>query len=141
MVGGVHPGLDREEALRIAEVGLEVDGHLLQRLQQSGERAGVGAHEGIARIGDVELDGAIVGVDRRLDGVAQIVAHSRHARGLGIRIAIGRRVGVNQPHQAARGRHHDVGVGVEAEEGSDLLEALPDRAVHHKSAVRGQVIR
>jgi len=73
--------------------------HRRQRLQQSGEAARVGAHQGIGGIGHVERDRPVVGVHGRLHRVADVVAHPAHR--LRVRIAVGRGVAVHHPHQAA----------------------------------------
>ena len=76
----------------------------------------------------------MVGVDRDLDGVADVVHPAGGAR---VGIAIARGVGVLNPHQAAVGDRH-VGIGIEGQEGRDLVHPLADPPVHHHAAVRRQ---
>jgi len=139
VVHGVLPRLDREEVLRIADVLAQVGGHRVERLEQAGKRPRPGPHERVARVGEVEHHGAAVGVDRRLDRVADVVADAGH--GVRVRVAVGRRVAVQHPDEPPVLRHHDVRIAVVAEERRNLPHAARDGPVHHDAALRREVVR
>ena len=73
VVAPEHGGLDVEQVFRDAEVGGEVGRHRRDRFEQRGEDALVGADDRIRRVVDVEVHRAVVGVDRDLDAVADVV--------------------------------------------------------------------
>ncbi len=132
-----HVGLDREEVLGVAQIVDEVLGHLLERREQVGERLGVGPHERVVGVDDVERDRAVVRVDHRLHRVAHVVevatqtrpvADLLGVRPLRVREPVRRRVAVDDVEDAAVGDDR-VRVGVEAEErrhGTDPVAHVAD---------------
>ena len=131
--------LDGEEIFRIPDVTLQVLGHLGERLHETRERRGPRTNERVGGIRHVEDDVTVVRVHRRLDRVADVVADARHR--VRVRIAIGRRVAVQHPHQPSIRCHHHVRIPVVAEERRDLAHPLRHRAKHHDPALVGQVVR
>ncbi len=103
-----------------------------------GKGLGVRADDGVLVVRDVEGDPAVIGVDRHLDRVADVVADAAH--GLGIRIAVGRGVGVEHPHQAPVVGHDEVGVAVVPEKRGGLSHARGDVPVDHHAALRREVV-
>ena len=117
----------------------QVRRHRLERPEEARERVGVRAHQRVARVGEVVRHGPVVGVQGRLDGVPDVVAEP--GDGIRVRVAVGDRVPVEDPHEASVVGHHDVGVVVELEERRDLAHPLLDAPVDHDPTVRGQVVR
>ena len=74
VVGAVHLGLDGEQVLGIADVTLQIRRHLAAVLEQAGQHLPIGLDDRIVGVEDVERDRAVIGVDDRLDRVAQVVA-------------------------------------------------------------------
>ena len=133
VVGQILVGLHLEVVLRVTPVLLEVDGELVGGLEQVGEDVLPDLDDGVLVVDDVEVDGAVVGVDHRLDRVAHVVV--THAVRLRVGVAVGDRVGVLDPVEAAVLADDDVGVGVELEEGREFVDALLDQASEEDAAV------
>ena len=70
----------REDVLGIPDVGAQADRHFVERLEERGKGAAIGARDRVVRLGEVEVGGAVIGVDDDLDGVAD-VADARRALG------------------------------------------------------------
>ena len=138
VVEGVLARLDREQVLGIAQMRLEVGRQRVERLEGAGEGRGVDAEHGVLRVDRVEAHVPLVGVDHDLDRVAD-VADPALGR-LGIRKALGRRVGVLDPDQAPL-VDHEVGVAIEDEERRDLADPVLDLAPELDPAVLVQVVR
>ena len=88
----------------------QVRTHFIERLKRVGENLLVTPNDGVVRLGNVEVNGSVVGVDDGLDRVADIVAETAH--GLGVRVVGGVRVGVANPVQISLAQD-DVRVAVE----------------------------
>ena len=73
VVAGPHVGLHPEQVLGVAEVVLQVVGHVLEVGEQVGEGVAVGLDDRVVDRHHVEVDGAVVGVDHRLHRVAHVV--------------------------------------------------------------------
>ena len=139
VVGGVHLRLHLEKVLRIADVGEQRVGHGRYRLEQARKPAGVSLDHGVVGIGDVEVHRAVVGIHHGLHRVAHVVADA--LGGLGVRIAVGCGVAVDDPEEASLRRHHQVGVLVEVEERRQLPHPVVNPAVVEDAALRGEVVR
>ena len=97
-----HRRLDGEDLLRVAQPRPQRFGHGVERLQQAGEDLPNRARHRIRRIDDVVGGRAVVGVDRDLDRVADVV-EAAAIGGRRVRIAARRRIGVLHPDEAAVG--------------------------------------
>ena len=133
VVGTPHLGLDPEQVLGIPEVSDQVVGHLGDRTEKAPEGTLVDLDDRIVGISHVEGDPAVEGVDDGLDRVADIVEAGPKAavrrkfpdrRLLGIGEAVGRRVAVDQVDDPAL-MEHRVRVGIEPQEGRQLLDPFP----------------
>ena len=82
---------------------------------------------------------AVVRVDDELDAVPHVAGAV--AQPLGVRIAVGRGVGVEDPLERAVGRDHEIGIAIEPEERQRPLRPLPDVPVVEHPAVVGDVLR
>ena len=77
-------------------------------MKRSGKALPVGLQDRVGRVDDVEVDGAVVGVDDDLDGVADVVEpvievgalEPVDRRPLRVRVPVRRRVGVEDPLDA-----------------------------------------
>ena len=135
-----HP-LHLEEVLRVAHVCLDGRRHGTAGLDNSGECLHPGLEDGIGLVPGIEGDGALIGIDHGLDGVARVVelvigrdggGTGAHRNGIArdftegdsrrVGIIVRGRVAVDQPHDATV---HDrrIGVLVEGEPRRDLLDA------------------
>ena len=149
VVGAPQFGLDAEQVLGIPEVLDQFDGHLGDRTEEAAEGALVGPDDRIVGIGHVEGDTAVEGVDHSLDRVANVVEPGpkaalrrkfAHRCPLGVRIAVGRRVAVDHVDDPSL-MEHRVRIGVEAQEGRQLLDPLPDVADVDDPRVFGDEVR
>ncbi len=138
--------LDLEHVFGVAHVGHEVRGHLRVRLERVREDLLPRLQDGVLVVPRVEIHGTVVGVDRGLDRVTDVVhtlGRQRSGgalRGLGVLggvlehgrrgVRVGRRrgVGVHDPHDLVV---HDrrVRVAVHREVGGHLLHPLTRVAV------------
>ena len=137
VVAGPHVGLHPEEVLGVAQVVDELVGHLVEVGEQLGEGAAPGVDDRVLVVDHVEVDGAVVGVDHRLDRVAHVVevaveaAVARQAAVVGalrVGVPVGRGVGVDDPLDLAVVVDHRIRVGVELEERRQRLDPLADVA-------------
>ena len=138
VVGQILDRLDLEHVLRVADVLLEGGRHLLERLEEVGEGAGVGLDNGIVGVDEVERGGALVGVDDDLDAVADVVdapgdvlqSGGTRRKRLAVGEVVANGVGVDDPVEAVIGGD-DVGIVVLQQEGRDAPHPLLDLTVHH----------
>ena len=122
VVAAIGRGLDPEQVLGVAQVGLQLVGHVVVA-EQVGEGIPVGVDDRIVLVHHVERDRAVVGVDRGLHRVAHVVeavvqaARRRQLVGVGhlrVRVAGRRRVQVDHPLDPPVDQHRvRVGVGIE----------------------------
>ena len=77
VVAAVDGGLDGEDVRRVAQVRLELAGHLRQRHEHVGEGRRVRLQDRVVRVGVVEGHLPRVGVDDHLDRVAHVVVAAR----------------------------------------------------------------
>ena len=68
-------GLNGKELFRIADVRAQVLRHGRERLENPREDLRVGLDERVGRIADIEMNFAVVSIDGRLDGVADVVPY------------------------------------------------------------------
>ena len=130
MVLGVDLRLDVEQPLRVAEMGDQGRRRLGDRAKEVAEDRAVGVGDRVGNAGSVEGDGAVVGVDGRLDGVPDVVDTVERRVTVdrrGAREAVARRVGVDHPHQPAVG-DHQVRIVIQREERRDRLDPVPHLA-------------
>ena len=137
VVLGVDVGLDGEHVLRVADVGLQALGHLMEIPEQLGIDLLQGQGDGVVAVHDVVVHAAVIGVHHHLHRVADIVG-AVAVVGLGIGVVSGGGVGVEDPEQALVG-DHDVGVVVVGQERRDLLHAVFDVAVDDDAGIPGDI--
>ena len=133
MVQRVLLGLGAEDVFRVAQVRTQVGRHLRDVLEQLREGLLVGLDDRVGLVDHVEVDGAVVGVDRYLHRVAYVVevgvepASRRLLRvnRLRVRVVVRRRVRVEHPLDPAVDDDR-VRVGVVLEERCDGLHPLLD---------------
>ena len=136
--GTVDLGLDVEDEFRIAGMLADRGGHGLHGLEQLRKQVGVGLDDRVFGVEDIELGGAVVGIDGRLDRVANVVdAGTELADANRLRIGMGvrGRVTVQDPDQPTLLRDHHVRVRVPLDERRYMLQALADVAIDHHPAV------
>jgi hypothetical protein len=135
VVAGEQLALHLEQVLRVAQVGAQLVADLALRLHEvAAERLVPRAQHRVGLAELVQRDGAVVGVDRRLDRVAHVVdlLAQRATPPLWLSVvaspkfvrceygeAAARRVAVDDPDDPAVDRRR-VGVGVQLEERRDL---------------------
>ena len=73
MIGRVNLRLDVEDHLGHPDMALQVCRHLRQRVQEAGKETAIGLSNGVVRIGKVVAHRAIIGIDRDLDRIANVV--------------------------------------------------------------------
>ncbi len=128
VVEQVRLGLGQEEVLGVAHVRPQLVGHGIHRLEHAVEDLRVGGDDRVGLVGDVEVHRSVVGVDRDLHRVADIVGAGEDiGQWLGVRVAVADGVGVPDPGQPAVGRD-DVRVVVVDEERGELLDPLAEGA-------------
>jgi len=97
VIGAVHPRLDREQSRGVADMASERLRHFRQGLEHAGKDLGVGLQDRIGRIAHVKPHRSIIGVDHRLDGVADVIPHIPGRLRVGETIRD--RVAVDEPEQ------------------------------------------
>jgi hypothetical protein len=88
----------------------------------------------VARVGDVKMHLARISIDRRLNGIPDIVPEV--LRGLGVRVHGGGGIAVQNPVERTIVSDHHVRVAVVAEKRCQPLGALEHAAVNHQPAFR-----
>ncbi len=131
MVGGKDLRLDVEENFRVPEVGGDTGRNIGDRGKEVIEDPSIRIGDGIRRCRAVEGGRAVVGVHNDFDAVAKVVDAPR---GGCIGVAIGRRVGVQNPEEPTL-VDHDVGIGIKGEEGRDGLRPFNDAATQQDPRV------
>ena len=139
VIDGEHPRLSVEEVLRVAQVPPQVLGHRAQILEEAGEDPLPGVHQRVVRIGDVEGDRSIVGVDRDLHRVADVVGALAARLRVGVAPALG--VGVLDPGERAVVAHDHVGVAVVGQEGRQRTHTVANVPVQEDVGLVVDVVR
>ena len=135
VVGQILARLDLEEILGIADVGLQVLGHLRKRLEKAGEGLRIALNNGVVLGDEVEVDRTVIRIYRHLGRVANVIDPGRygvaaHCGGLAVGEVIAHRIGIQHPHQPPVG-DDQIGIVILPEEGGDLRHALLDLPVEH----------
>ncbi len=128
VVGGVLCHLAHEQARRVAQMALQVGGHLIERMEQVGEGGGVGLDDGVFFVGKVVGHIARVRIDGDFDGVTNVIktAVCDWCRIGEIRTL---RVRIKHPHQIAIIGDDDVWVIFQCQERGDFLHPIYDLAM------------
>ena len=150
--------------LWIAQVLLEIRRQLAQFIEYAGKRQPIDGQDRILRIHDVEPDVSVVHIDDDLHGVADVVQPVKGSRGAGlgpscigstqallqrssvlrsplricVRKVIRDRIGILDPVQLSLAQY-GVGIIVEAQERSDLCNALANVSMDLNSALRSEI--
>src|ERR1700752_469529 len=112
---------------------LQILGHSLEGLEQSGEDALVGGGDRVRRVHYIQLYRPLIGIDDHLDGIADIAQAQLPERLRVWEICAGR-ISVLYPEESSLA-DDEIRVPVQAQEGRDRLHLLSDRASHHDTAV------
>ena len=132
VVATPHLGLDPEQVLGVPQVLDQRRRHLRRRGEQAVEGRSVRSHQRIVYVHHVQHDLTGECVHRRLHRVPHVVEPVAEAAGprqvhgggeLGIRIPVGGRVPVHHVDDPAIDQHR-IRIGVEVQEGSQLLHPL-----------------
>ena len=120
----------------IAQSRAQVFGHVAQRPEQVRENPPERRGDRVLGIQQVEHDLAVIGVDRHLDRVANVVDAAGRRRRIGVAGADG--IGVLNPDQTPVG-DRQVRITVVHEERRDPLHALGDAPIHEHPALGGEI--
>ena len=159
MVLGKELALHLEQALRVAHMAHQVARDGRERLELAGEDLLPGLEHRILGIPGIQIHRAVVGIDRSLDGVADVVGllgaqalDSLRAQGgrvlgdgtqvhlLGVGVGVRGGVAVDDPLDPAI-HHSRVDATVQGQIGGDLGHALLGRAVVEDLRVGGDAVR
>ena len=77
----------------------------------------------VSEVDQVEIDGAVIGIDNNLDRVPNVVELAPEGRRLSVRKIVARRVGILDPEEPPVA-DHEVWVLIQPKEGSDRLHPL-----------------
>ena len=92
LVGAKNAGLDAEQIVWIADVCVQIFGHLLEGGEQVRKDAGVGSRDWLVRLHQIELHLTGVSVNDHLDRIADIVETGpQRPRPRLARLAVGKR--------------------------------------------------
>ncbi len=134
MISLVYFRLHLVQINRIAHMGPEAVGHLLQGLVHPREYAGEGVYYRIGRVSHIKVKVSGIGITGYFNRIAQIiVAHAVKRLGIGIAVAGG--IGVQYPEQFSLVVNYYIGITVKAEIRSNFLSTLKNIAVHQYLAV------
>ena len=137
MILEVHLRLNGEEVFRVAEVVLKERRHGIQWLEQAREDLLVRPDQRVIRVGNVEVQGAVVRVHNHLHTVAYVVEGAPERRR--VRILVRNGVGIlDPPHVAVL--HHQVRVPVQLQERRYVTDPVLDGTPVLDAALRGQLI-
>src|SRR5579863_3201673 len=141
VIHAVHFGLGAEHGFGIAGVLAEVGGHGGGRLEEMGKEVAVGAQHRVFFVEDVKMDGAVIGVDGGLDGVANVIhiAGAFDSDAAGIGMAVGGHVAIDHPDEVAFGGDDEIGVAIPEQETGEGVEAVRHFAADHHAAFGREV--
>ena len=133
VVCAVHARLKRQHGLGVADVASQFLRHLIHRLEDPRKYFRVGLYDGVFCVAYVDLYRSVIGVDSRLDGVADVIPHLR--AGLRVRETVRRGVSIQYPDEAAFGGYHQVRITIKLDKGHDMGDPFRDLPVVHDAAV------
>jgi hypothetical protein len=144
VVGTIHLGLHREDILRIADVPAQILRHLAFVFEKFGQHLPISVDDRIAPVEDVKCQRTVVGVNYRLDGIAQVVVTAEIAErsliSFAVRKILRRRVSINDIGIMVR-ICDDVGIAIKEQERSERLCAFDDIPPQHYPALRREIVR
>ena len=136
VVGRIDRCLEAEDVLGVPQVRPQVGRHLRERPEGSGQDLLPRFEDRIFDLGPVERHPSVIGVDDRLDRVADVVDATHPLR---VRVAIADRVPVGDPVEPPL-RDDEVGILIEAQVGRDPVEPVENVAMEEDPALTGDVV-
>ena len=124
VIAQVHFRLDREQTVGVADVGLELRGHLVKVQEQFREGSAVHLQQRIVGVHDIDGHLATEGIDHRLDAIADVIETA--ARKCRVGVTVGRRERILQPPQLPRAIHHRVRVFIHGQKRRQRLDPAAD---------------
>ena len=138
VIGGVHPCLNNEQVLGIADVGPKIFGHRLQRLHKARKYFGVGQDDGIILAAKVKIHCPVISVYHCLDRVAHVVP--QFSCRFRVWVAVRGRIAVDNPDQTTLSGNDQIGIPIESDKRGNFFNPLLNLPVVKDAALPGNIV-